>query len=129
MWLLNAIVDGACACADPLVASLDDPATTLDTQDYQKDFLGQWMRQTPGGQWEKCAHFAACGYCLQVQVAGHEGCHEVVLSWQAAQVLFDLQHLEATQGFPLQDLRLLHGQSRCWPHCARPQAAAAMIDC
>jgi hypothetical protein len=42
--------------ADPLVALLDDPASSLSTrQHYQRDTLGQWMRQAPDGLWEKCA--------------------------------------------------------------------------
>lgn len=43
--------------ADPLIALLDDPASNIDGQDqYKKDFLGQWMRETSDGRWEKCAN-------------------------------------------------------------------------
>jgi hypothetical protein len=42
--------------ADPLIAMLDDPAVSMDSHDqYKKDFLGQWMRQTSDCRWEKCA--------------------------------------------------------------------------
>lgn len=41
--------------ADPLIAVLEDPAMDLEGREqYQKDWLGQWMRQRSDGQWEKC---------------------------------------------------------------------------
>ena len=56
--------------ADPLVSLLDDPASNLSTRaHYQRDTLGQWMRQTQDGLWEKCVpNLAACSCCQLLHV-------------------------------------------------------------
>jgi hypothetical protein len=51
-----------------------------------------------------------------------------VLNWQRAQVLLDLQHLEAAQGFSLQDLRLLYGQPLAWLPCVVAKGCSWCVD-